>query len=490
MAEAIGQLTGRPAAVMGTRAVGAGNMAIGIVTARSNSTPMVALLGQVERRNRGREAFQESDLVASPGSLAKWAAEIDDPAAAPATISEGLRMMASGRAGPVLFSLAEDVLDLDANPETTDVRPTETPSPDSAAVQSVVDLLATAERPLILAGGGVRAARATDALIEFAEKMNVPVMSAWRRPDAFPNDHPLYLGVTGYGSAQTVRPRIESADALVVIGCRLNEIATYDYAIPALTTRWAHVDVEPRTVHAGLRAPDIAIRADSGEFLNVAVGMVGSRPASSADWKAAHEAYLAASVVDDGKPWNGPGVHPGKVISTLQRVLPADAILTTDAGNFGLWLARGYKFRELGTFLGSTAGAMGYGLPAAIAASLVNPVRAVIGMCGDGGLAMTMNEFETAVREDAHPIAICFDNRQYGAITMHQERRGGPTVATDLGRIDFAAVARACGALGFHVSTDAEFEPALRDAIVARQPAVIHLDVDQRWVSPDEVAED
>jgi acetolactate synthase-1/2/3 large subunit len=488
MAEAVGQLTGKPAVVMGTRAVGAGNMAIGIHTARQNSTPLVALLGQVERAFRGRDAFQESDLVETPGALAKWAAEIDDPARVSAIVGEGLRQLGSGRPGPILLSLPEDVLDLPAEGGAVDLRSTAMAAPAADDVQAVVDLLTTAQRPLILAGGGVRAAGATDVLVDFAERLSVPVMAAWRRPDVFPNDHPLFLGVTGYGSAMSVRPRIESADALLVIGCRLNEIASYEYSIPAAATSWAHVDLAPRTAHAGLRPPDLAVAADAAAFLQAALVHVARWPGLERPEVAAERAaYLTASVVDDGQPWPGPGVHPGKVIDTLNRVLPADSIVTTDAGNFGLWLARGYRVRRGGRFLGPTSGAMGYGLPAAIAASLAQPDRTVVAICGDGGFAMTMNELETAVREGAHPIAIVFDNMRYGTIDMHQRRRGSEPVATELGPIDFAAVANACGALGLHVSDDDEFEPRLREALSAGRPAVLHLDLDQGWVSPDAV---
>ena len=486
MAEAVGQLTGTPAVVLGTRAVGAGNMAIGIHTARQNSTPMVALVGQVERRNRGREAFQESDLVATPGALAKWAVELDDPATAAELVGEGLRTMSSGRPGPVLFALPEDVLDLEVSPADVDVDPAKPAAPDPDAVRAVLDLLAGAQRPAILAGVGVLRAQATVELAQLAEALAVPVLAAFRRPDAFPNDHPLYLGVTGYGAAETVQPRLEAADALLVIGCRLNEIGSFDYRIPGPSTPWAHVDLEPRTAHAGLPAPDIAVPADAGDFLRAARQFMPDQPPARPANDADRQAYLDASIVDDGQPWAGPGIHPGKAIATLQRVLPEEAILTSDAGNFALWLARGYRFRQPGTFVGPTSGAMGYGLPAAIAASLCQPERVVVAVCGDGGFAMTMNELETAVREGSHPVAVVFDNQRYGTIAMHQQRRAGEPIATDLGPIDFCAVARASGALGFTVGHDDQFEPALLEAIAARRPAVIHLQLDQRWVSPDE----
>jgi acetolactate synthase-1/2/3 large subunit len=188
--------------------------------------------------------------------------------------------------------------------------------------------------------------------------------------------------------------------------------------------------------------------------------------------------------VDTGD-WDGPGVHPGKVVATLQALLPSNAILTTDAGNFAGWAARGYRFRRPGTFLGPTSGAMGFGLPAAIAASILHPDRPVVALAGDGGFAMTMAELETSVREGAHPVVIVFDNGHYGTIRMHQEREGRAITASDLGPIDFAAVARAAGALGFTVTDDAGFEPALTEALASGQTSVIHLSVDKRWVSVD-----
>jgi acetolactate synthase-1/2/3 large subunit len=490
MAEAVGQLTGAPAAVLGTRAVGAGNMSIGIHTARQNSTPLVALVGQVRRDFLGREAFQEVDQVESFGRLAKWAGQIEDPASAAELVGEGLSAMLSGRPGPVLFSLPEDVLDepVPARARVTVevVRPA---APSAEAVSEIVALLTTAQRPAILAGGGVVAAGAQDDLVRFSELAEVPVVAAWRRPTAFPNDHPHYLGVTGYGAASTVRPRLEKSDALLVLGSRLNEVASFDYRIPATRTRWAHVDLEPRSeARAGLKPATFALPADAGAFLRVAIGELRGYKAPT-DRTAAiatdRAAYLAASSFTSDRERRGQGVDPAHVITTLQRVLAEDALLTTDAGNFGMWLARGFRFGRHNGFLGNTSGAMGYGLPAAIAASLCEPTRQVVALCGDGGFAMTMNELETAVRSGAKPVVLVFDNRRYGTIAMHQANEGRGNVATDLGAVDFAAVARAMGAQGGRVGRDVEFEPALRDALAAGRPAVIHLETDPRWVTPD-----
>ncbi|MDL2335457.1 MAG: thiamine pyrophosphate-binding protein [Chloroflexota bacterium] len=490
MAEAVGQLTGQPAAVLGTRAVGAANMSIGIHTARSNSTPMVALVGQVARSHLGREAFQESDLVATFGGLAKWATQIDDPDTAAAQLGEGLALMHSGRPGPVLFALPEDVLG-EAVPAgvRVSVAPLAAPPPDDAAVEEVLALLAAAKRPVILAGGGVSAAGARAALVALSERLEVPVMAAWRRPTVFPNDHPHYLGMTGYGAPANVRARLDEADALLVIGSRLNEIATFDYRFPRPRQRWAHVDLAPRnTAVAGLRRANICVPADAGAFLLAALERsrtYKSPKARVATLAADRAAYLAASSLPDDPAWAGPGVGPAHVTNVLQRVAPANTIFTTDAGNFGLWLARGFKFGAEHGFVGPTSGAMGYGLPSAIAASLVAPDRPVIALVGDGGLAMTMSELETAVRTGARPVVLAFDNRRYGTIAMHQRNVGLAETATGLGPMDFAAIARAMGAQGARVTRDSEFEPALRDALAANKAALLHLEIDPSWVTPD-----
>jgi acetolactate synthase-1/2/3 large subunit len=487
MAEAVGQLTGAPAAVLGTRAVGAANMSIGIHTARANSTPIVALLGQVQREFLGREAFQEVDLASSFGRLAKWSGQIDDPADAARLVGEGLSAMLSGRPGPVLFALPEDVLGLDTVGEGASLDIATQPRPSLASVSAIVEMLANAERPAILAGHGVYSADARDLLITLSELLTVPVFAGWRRPTAFPNDHANFLGTTGYGSPAVVRERLMSADVLLVIGCRLNEIASFDYVIPAPSTAWAHVDLEPRTAHDGLRAPDFALAADAATFLENAVAVAREFQPSqnrAASIAADRAAYLATTRLPD-RSWDGAGVDPVHVVRVLQEVLAEDAIVTVDAGNFGLWPARYLKFHADQVFLGPTSGAMGYGLPAAIAASLVAPHRQVVALCGDGGFAMTMNELETAVRTGAKPVVLVYDNMRFGTIAMHQRNERFDEVATGLGPIDFAAVARACGAEGVRVSDDQAVEPALRAAVSGDHASVLHLDLDSRWVTPD-----
>lgn len=492
MAEAYGQLTGRPAAAIVTRAVGASNLAIALHTAYADSTPLLAIAGGVERSLRGREAFQEADLVGTIGGLAKWAAEPAGAADLPDLVDEALRQATGGRPGPVLLSIPEDVFaePLGAPLVERPPAPTAGLRPDPVLVRSILQLLACAERPVILAGGGVLRARCSTDLVRLAELLRVPIVAAWRRGDVVPNDHPLYLGMAGHGAPPTVRERLRNADALLVLGCRLNEVTTYGYEIPAPGTRWAHVDVAPRGGRAGLRPPDLALAVDARAFLRAALNRLanGVLDAATADARSERNArdraaYEAASIVDAGE-WTGPGVHPGRVVATLRRVLPDPAILVTDAGNFAGWAARGFRFRQPGTFLGPTSGAMGYAVPAAVAAALVHRDRPVVALVGDGGMAMTMAELETAVRERVRPIVVVFDNERYGMIRMYQDgATGARPVATDLGPVDFAAIGRALGGRGVRIERDVDFEPALREALTADRPTVLHCLVDRRWVS-------
>jgi acetolactate synthase-1/2/3 large subunit len=496
MAEAVAQLTGRVAVCVAAGGPGASNLAIGLQAARADSAPVIAIVGQVRRGVQGREAFQEIDVVRAFEPIVKWAVELKDAAGAGQLIERAVATATRGRPGPVVLSVPADLFDANVpdgggEAHAASNHPEHHAEPDPTLVRKVLHLLAGARRPLILAGAGVLRARSTDALVRFAETMRVPVVSSWRRGDVFPNDNPLYLGMTGLGSPASVRTRLEEADALLVLGCRLGEMTTFGYRIPGSSTHWAQVDLEPRGGSSPHR-PEIVMAADVAAFLRVAQRVLARAAfdAVTLDERTAanavdREAYETASIVD-AEPWDGPGVHPGRVVATLARVLPPEAILTTDAGDFGTWAARGYRFHRPGTFLGSTAGPMGYGLPAAIGAVLARPGRLGVALAGDGGFAMTMAELETAVRERAHVVTIIFDNGRYGTIWRRQQQRGnGAGVATELGPVDFAAVAEACGAVGLSVRTDDEFEPALRQALEAGCPALLHLVLDPRWTTPD-----
>jgi acetolactate synthase-1/2/3 large subunit len=495
MAEAVAQLTGRPTLCIAARGPGAANLSIALHAAQADSAPLVAIVGLVRSDVRGREAFQEMDVVRAFEPIVKWTAELRDPADAAAIIERAVATATRGRPGPVVLAVPADLFDARVPAEEAAPRPASHPEhhaePDPTLVRQILHLLADARRPIIVAGAGVLRARSTDALVRFAETVRVPVVSSWRRADVFPNDNPLYLGMTGFGASPTVRARLLQADAILVLGSRLGEITSFGYQIPGPSTKWAHVDLEPRGA-ASAHRPDIAMVADVAAFLRVAQRVLARAAfdASALDARTAanaadREAFERASVVD-AVPWSGPGVHPGRVVATLARVLPPEAIITTDAGDFGTWAARGYRFHRPGTFIGSTAGPMGFGLPAAIGATLARPGRLGVVLAGDGGFAMTMAELETVVRERAHVIALVFDNGRYGTIWRQQEQRpaGGGT-ATRLGTIDFAAVASAFGILGLSVTTDEEFEPALRHALESGRPALLHLAMDPAWTTPD-----
>ena len=337
---------------------------------------------------------------------------------------------------------------------------------------------------MILAGAGVLRARCSNDLVRFAELLHVPVIASLAARRRHPQRPPAYLGMTGFGSPRSVRERLEAADALLVLGSRLSEPTTFGYRSRRTGQRWVHVDLEPRDGCrrrlAGAGAGDPGRRR---AFLRAAVARL-------------KEAVLLAEPVARARPaqrrrpgglggrhrrgwrhWDGPGVHPGRIVADLRRLLPEDAILTTDAGASPAGRRAASGSGGPGTFLGPTSGAMGYGLPAAIAAALVHRERRVVALVGDGGMGMTMAEVETAVREGAHVVAIVFDNERYGMIRAHQDRDGSPTApGTDLGPVDFAAAARACGARGVRVETRRGVRAgALRTALAASGPTVIQL---------------
>ena len=531
MAEAYGQLTGRPALAMATRAVGAANLAIALHTARQDSAPLMALIGQVPRAYRGREAFQEVDQVATFGALCKAAVEIDDPERLAAETARMVELARSGRPGPVLISLPEDVLEAAVSgPSVVASGEPERPSAAASEIDAVLDALASARNPVIVAGAGVRLSGAFDAstsgrpgspglggsesagpgasgaLTAFAEATETPVMAAWRRPDVMASDHRLFLGMTGYGAPSLVRERLLAADLIVAIGTRFSEPSSFWYAAPADGQRVIHVDLEPG--FAGRPAPWLAIRADAGRFLEAGLARIRASDRRASDRRGSDRgvparrsandldraAYLAAIAIPDAAsraallPPPARGVDPAAVVRVLRARLAEGTIVTTDAGNFGAWAARHLPLPRHGRFLGPTSGAMGYALPAAIGAAVAMPERRVVALAGDGGFAMLMAELETAVREGLRLTAVVFDNAMYGTIRMHQEAaHPGRIVATDLGAIDFAAVAEACGARAWRVERDAELDGVLTDALVADRVGLVHLCTDPRALSVDRV---
>ncbi len=309
---------------------------------------MFALVGQVQRSFLGREAFQEVDQVATLGGLAKWAAQPMTADEIPTVMAEAVRQALGGRPGPVLLALPEDLLD-EIAPEAGGATTPRAATPRAAddEIRSALHLLAGADRPVILAGAGVLRARTSTELVKFAELLHVPVIASWRRGDVIPNEHPLYLGMAGLGAPPEVRARLEAADAILVLGSRLNESTTYGYSIPAVGTRWIHVDIDPRP-QVGLPQAERRIASDARTFLKAANEILTSRGVLDAARVATRDVNNAADraawqsgTVVDATPWDGPGVHPGRVVTTLREVLPDDAILTTDAGNFAGWAGRG-----------------------------------------------------------------------------------------------------------------------------------------------------
>ncbi len=526
MAEAYGQLTGCPAMAMATRAVGAANLAIALHTARQDSAPLVALIGQVPRAYRGRESFQEVDQVATFGALCKAAVEIDDPDRLASETARMVELARSGRPGPVLIALPEDVLDSPLSGAlVVEARAPERPEPSTAEITAVLEAMAGSRAPVIVAGAGVRLSGAFDrfgspdhdrhgdddggpgastALTAFAEVTETPVMAAWRRPDVIAHDHRLYLGMTGYAAPAVVRERLIAADLIVAIGTRFSEPSSFWYAVPTAEQRVIHIDLEPG--FAGRPAPWLTVRADAGRFLTLALEGVGASDgaAGRADGAvhaarramndADRVAYLAATAAPDAAARAAllaapaQGVDPAAVIRGLRARLPAGTILTTDAGNFGGWAARYLPMPRHGRFLGPTSGAMGYSLPAAIGAAIAMPDRPIVALAGDGGFAMLMAELETAVRERVRLTALVFDNAMYGTIRMHQEiSHPGRVVATDLGTIDFAAVAEACGARAWRVERDSDVDGALAASLAAGGVNLVHIRTDPRALSVDRI---
>jgi acetolactate synthase I/II/III large subunit len=489
MAEAYAKLTRKPTVCMGTRMVGGGNLAVGIHTARQDSSPVIALLGQVATGERHKEAFQESELAHVFTPVVKWAVEPPRADRIGDLVLRAGRLAVSGRPGPVVVSLREDLLA--DSVESLDVQPYQPPrpAPDPACVGAALALLRQARTPAMLLGGGVLAAGATEAYVKIADAEEVPVVSAWRRTDVFPNDHRLFVGQSGLAGPRCVGQRLREADVLLAVGTRLNEFTSQSFRVPGPQAGFIHVDISAEGL-GGHRLADVACQADAGLFGSALLAAVQADPAP-ADLLAERRERNAA----DRATWEqqtAPGrgkARPGyldqqAIAAQLRCVLPPDTIVTTDAGNFAGWPARYLRFQQPGTFLGPTSGAMGYAVPAAIAARLARPTRPALALVGDGGFLMTGNELETAVRERAPCVSLVFDNAQYGTIRMHQEREHpGRPIATALGPVDFAGLARALGAEGITVRDEQEFSPALREALYADKPTVLHLPVDPDQIS-------
>lgn len=483
MAEAEAKLTGVPAVAAGTRGVGASNLAIGVHTALQDSTPMIVLVGQVDTSVRGREAFQEVDLTAFYRPITKWAATAHRADRVPDVLAQAVVRATTGRPGPALVALPADLFQETVEEERVRcaVRVVTSGPAVAAAAEADVDeflrRLAAARRPVVIAGEGARAARAE--LVEFAERFGVGVYAAFRRQDVFPNDHPCYLGHLAIGVPDACLAALEAADLAVVLGSRLDEITTQTYRFPLATTELVRVDADPAVAADGTR-PGRAIVADVGALLRRAL----ERPAAAArrDWSAAHESYVRASTPAPRAP--SAGVDPADVLAAMARALPADVILASDAGNFSAFLHLWWRYTHPRAQLAPANGAMGYGVPAAIAAALAGDGRLAVGVCGDGGFLMTGQELETAVRHRLELLVLVFRNGMHGTIAMHQARAFGRLSGVDIGPVDLAGFARSLGARGFSVSSARELDPALGEAVRAPGVRLIDIQTDADLISP------
>jgi len=476
MAEAHGKLTGRPGVAIVTRGPGATNAGIGIHVAQQDSTPMLVLVGQVGTDAIDREAFQEIDYRRMYGSVAKWAAQVDRADRIPEYVAHAFRVAMSGRPGPVVLALPEDVLTARASvPDPPRVEPVAA-APDPALVHDAHARLERARRPLVLVGGSRWDAAACQALVAFAERRGLPVACAFRNQDLFDNRHPGYAGDVGIGVNPALAARIRGADVLLVVGERLGEITTSGYTLLDVPVpQQALIHVHPDAAELGrVYQPAIAIQSTPGAFLAAANALEarGSDAAAARDAHADYEAWRAPRPVPGG-------VDLWQIARWLDERLPDDAILANGAGNYATWLHRVYRYRRFRNQLAPYAGAMGYGLPAAIAAKLADPGRIVVAWSGDGCFQMTGQELATAVQYGANVVVVVIDNGMYGTIRMHQERQyPGRVSGTALRNPDFAALARSYGAHGETVARTADFAPAFERALGAGCPALLHVQLD------------
>ncbi|WP_149474854.1 thiamine pyrophosphate-dependent enzyme [Oceanobacillus polygoni] len=478
MAEGYAKATLKPGVVLATRAVGGSNLAIGVHTAYQDSTPMVVFLGQVSRKFRGREGFQEVDLDRYFQPITKWAVEITDPERTPEIVSRAFRIAQSGRPGPVVVSLPEDILPVKTHMQFGPVAAAPRPAPSKMEINQVKAQLAQAKKPVIIAGGGVKSAEAEELLIGFAEKNKLPVLAAFRRHDVFPNRHKYYAGHLGLGTPIEVLETVREADVILALGTRLSEVTTQDYTIISSSQKLIHIDIDYDTI-GKVYAPEIGIVADAKEALSLLNEL--SMPINWEAWTL--ERRQAFEKVTDLKDLQNDVINR-QVIEILKNKLPNDALLTNDAGNFAGWLHQFYVFNERHTYIGPTSGAMGYGMPAALGAKLAFPAKQVVSLSGDGGFMMTVQELETAVRYHIPIICLVFNNQMYGTIRMHQEMHyPEKVIGTDLGQVSFKDLAISMGADGYVVETSAEFAAAFDKALSKNKIAVIEIMTEKEQIS-------
>jgi acetolactate synthase-1/2/3 large subunit len=483
MAEAHGKLTGRPGVVMVTRGPGATQGSVGVHTAHQDSTPMLFLIGQIERDARDREGFQEIDVRRMFGSLAKWATEIDSARRVPEIMGRAFQTAMAGRPGPVVIGLPEDMLTEEATVPLGDPYHVVRPAPSTHDLHRMQELLRASRSPVMIVGGGGWSAETATDVMAFAEANALPIVASFRCQDYVDNLHPCYAGHLGLGTDAPLLARIRAADLLLVVGARLGEITTQGYTlldVPRPRQRLVHVHPGAEELGRVFQA-DVPINAGSAEFAAAARRL---DPVDASGWRAerdeAHRDYLRTLE---------PTSHPGSlqmpaVMALLNERLP-DAIVTNGAGNYTGWVHRYWRFRRYRTQVAPTSGAMGYGVPAAIAAKLVAPARPVVSMNGDGCFLMCGQELSTAVRYGLDPLFLVVNNGMYGTIRMHQEREFPARVhGTELVNPDFVAYARAFGAHAELVEKTADVEPALERALASGRAALLELRVDPDAITP------
>ncbi|MEQ8356190.1 MAG: thiamine pyrophosphate-binding protein [Kiloniellaceae bacterium] len=485
MADAYGKLTGRPGLCFVTRGPGATSASAGVHVAFQDSTPMILFIGQVGRSMMEREAFQEIDYRRMFGQMAKWVAQIDEAQRIPEMLSHAFHTATSGRPGPVVLALPEDMLSTPV-PAPLLAKPyhASTGYPDPALMEDLRLRLERAKRPLIIVGGGGWSAEAKAGLETFAGGNKLPVAVSFRCQDYFDNTHPSYVGQVGIGIDPRLAARVRETDLLILLGARFGEMTSSGYSLMKIPNPdQPLVHIYPGAEELGrVYRPDLAIQAGTAAFARAALSLARLDASAWQAWTASARAdYLAHNA-----PTEIPGkLQYGKIIAWLSESLPPEAILTNGAGNYSAWLHRFYRFRHYRSQLAPTSGSMGYGLPAAVAAKALHPERPVVCFAGDGCFMMHGQELATAAQYGLNIIVIVVNNGMLGTIRMHQENHyPGRTSATDLANPDFTALARAYGAHGELVEDDADFAAAFARAQNAGRPALIELRLDPEAITP------
>lgn len=481
MAAAWGKLTGEPGLCFVTRGPGVTNASIGIHTAMQDSAPMIVFVGQVGTDMKGREAFQEIDYRAVFGTMAKWAVEIDQVARIPEILARAWVTATTGRPGPVVIALPEDMLTspTDAAPLTGPARIAEAAAKPEA-LEDALGVLAGARRPLILMGGCNWTAAGRIALQRFAEASDIPVVAAFRYQDQLDNHSPVYAGEAGVGMTANVKRLIREADVILAVNVRFGEMTTDGYtllSVPVPSQKLIHVHGSDREI-GKVYQPTLGIHAGPNAFAAALRPVTGKwsawRAKARAEWEAGFDLGPLPSPVD-----------MGVVTAHLRDLLPEDVILTNGAGNFTVWPNKFFKFGPKARLLAPQSGAMGYGLPAAVAARIADPARTVVCFAGDGDFQMNCQELATAAQYGAQPIILLLNNGIYGTIRAHQEREfPGRVSGTDMINPDFVALARAYGFHAERVETTDAFPAAMARALASTRGAVLELTISPEALTP------